>query len=64
MPPEAPDLVEKAKQLHDGLRAAGKLLVAFSGGVDSSYLAYAAHRVLGDDVLAVTADSPSFFNCR
>jgi uncharacterized protein len=33
--------------------------VAFSGGVDSSYLAYAAHRSLGDDALAVTADSAS-----
>jgi uncharacterized protein len=53
-------LPEKESRLHDGLQAAGRLLVAFSGGVDSSYLAYAAHRVLGDDVLAVTADSPSY----
>jgi len=34
--------------------------VAFSGGVDSSYLAYAAHRALGVDALAVTALSPSY----
>jgi uncharacterized protein len=54
------DLAAKENRLHDGLKAAGKLLVAFSGGVDSSYLAYAAHRVLGDDLLAVTADSPSY----
>jgi len=56
----SPELKEKEAALYDGLRAAGRLLVAFSGGVDSSYLAYAAHRVLADDVLAVTADSPSY----
>lgn len=36
------------------------MIVAFSGGVDSAYLAYAAHRVLGPRALAVTADSPSY----
>ncbi|MFQ5418623.1 MAG: ATP-dependent sacrificial sulfur transferase LarE [Myxococcota bacterium] len=55
-----PELQKKADALHADLRAAGKLLVAFSGGVDSSYLAYAAHRAVGDDALAVTADSPSY----
>lgn len=35
-------------------------MVAFSGGVDSSYLAWAAHRALGDDCLSVTAVSPSY----
>ena len=35
-------------------------MVAFSGGVDSSYLAWAAHQALGDDCLAVTAVSPSY----
>ena len=35
------------------------MLVAYSGGVDSAYLAWAAHRDLGDDMLAVIADSPS-----
>ena len=37
----------------------GKVLVAYSGGADSAYLAWAAHRVLGSDALAVTADSAS-----
>jgi uncharacterized protein len=36
------------------------LIVAYSGGVDSAYLAYAAHRALGDGALSVTADSPSY----
>ena len=36
------------------------VLIAFSGGVDSAYLAIAAHQALGDRALAVTADSPSY----
>ncbi len=36
------------------------MVVAFSGGVDSSYLAYEAHRVLGDRAVALTALSPSY----
>lgn len=36
------------------------VIVAFSGGVDSAYLAYAATEVLGDNALCVTADSPSY----
>jgi uncharacterized protein len=59
-PGAASDLRRKQGLLEDGLRSAGRLLVAFSGGVDSSYLALAAHRTLGDGVLAVTADSPSY----
>ncbi len=53
-------LREKEAKLIEELRSTGRLLVAFSGGVDSSFLAYAAHIALGDDALAVTADSPSY----
>jgi len=60
MNPLPPELEGKERRLREDLQAAGRLLVAFSGGVDSSYLAYAAHRVLGDDALAVTAESPSY----
>jgi uncharacterized protein len=60
MSPIPAELQAKEAALAQGLRSSGRLLVAFSGGVDSSYLAYAAHRALGDGVLAVTADSPSY----
>jgi uncharacterized protein len=56
----AASLHEKQVALEAQLRAAGPLLVAFSGGVDSSYLALAAHRALGEKALAVTAVSPSY----
>ncbi len=58
--PISPELHQKEAVLRDHLRAAGKLLVAFSGGVDSSYLAWAAHHELGEQALAVTAVSPSY----
>jgi len=56
----SPELQNKERTLLDDLRGRGRLLVAFSGGVDSSYLAWAARRALGDDCLAVTAVSPSY----
>ena len=60
MPAASPELREKQAALEARLRAAGPLLVAFSGGVDSSYLALAAWRALGARALAVTAVSPSY----
>lgn len=55
-----PSLLAKQAALFDRLASTGRLIVAFSGGVDSSYLAWAAHRVLGEDSLAVTAISASY----
>ena len=49
----------KSSQLQAELRQLGRLLVAYSGGIDSAYLAWAAHRALGNDMLAVIADSAS-----
>jgi uncharacterized protein len=49
----------KLEQLKAVLRSCGRTLVAYSGGVDSAFLAKVAHDVLGDDALAVIADSPS-----
>ncbi len=54
------DLENKEQHLHDGLAAVPSLIVAYSGGVDSAYLAYAAHRALGERMLAVTALSASY----
>ncbi len=47
----------KVKNLYALLRSAGRIAIAFSGGVDSAYLLKAARDVLGDDVLAVTIRS-------
>jgi uncharacterized protein len=53
-------LLAKREALLERLGRTGRLMVAFSGGVDSSYLALAAKQALGDDCLAVTAISPSY----
>ena len=50
---------EKEDKLFESLRPMGRAIVAFSGGTDSAYLAWAAHRVLGAGALAITADSAS-----
>jgi uncharacterized protein len=52
-------LAAKRDLLQTTLRELSSLLVAYSGGTDSAYLAYAAHQALGDDMLAVIADSAS-----
>jgi pyridinium-3,5-biscarboxylic acid mononucleotide sulfurtransferase len=49
----------KQALLQDRLGGLGRTLVAYSGGVDSAYLAWAAHQALGGNMLAVMADSPS-----
>ena len=53
----AQDIRNKETTLTERIKAAGKLAVAFSGGVDSTYLLYKAHEVLGDDCIAVTVKS-------
>jgi uncharacterized protein len=55
----ATKLDEKAERLHQILAGSDRLIVAYSGGVDSAFLAWTAHRVLGGQMLAVIADSAS-----
>ncbi len=53
------ELESKRVRLQDRLCQLGRILVAYSGGIDSAYLAWVAHEVLGDKMLAIIADSPS-----
>jgi uncharacterized protein len=53
------DIEAKQALLEAHLRKLGRVLIAYSGGVDSAYLAWAAHQSLGDRMLAIIADSPS-----
>jgi len=59
MPPAESELQSKRALLQASLRKLGRVLVAYSGGVDSAYLAWALHQALGENMLAVIADSPS-----
>lgn len=52
-------LLSKQEALFDHLRQLGRVVIAYSGGTDSAYLAWAANAVLGENAVAVTADSPS-----
>ncbi len=52
-------LDQKENRLFAVLRDLRRVMVAYSGGTDSAYLAWAAHRTLGDQAVAITADSAS-----
>jgi pyridinium-3,5-biscarboxylic acid mononucleotide sulfurtransferase len=56
---DSPSSATKLTALEDRVRSLGSLMVAYSGGVDSAFLAAAAYRVLGSRMLAVLADSAS-----
>ena len=53
-------MIDKETSLRARLESLGSVVVAYSGGVDSAYLAYIASQTLGDRAVAVTADSPSY----
>jgi len=53
------ELKRKEERLLSNLAGLGRVLIAYSGGADSAYLAWAAHHVLGENAIAITADSAS-----
>jgi len=59
MPTTQEQIDAKRELLQARLHGMGRLLVAYSGGVDSAYLAWAAYQALGENMLAIIADSPS-----
>jgi uncharacterized protein len=59
-PPALPEILAgKEQKLFAVLQELRRVVVAYSGGTDSAYLAWAAHKVLGDGAIAITADSAS-----
>lgn len=56
---DAAALASKQEKLFSILRELGRVIIAYSGGTDSAYLAWAAHQALGSNAIAVTADSAS-----
>lgn len=57
--PLAPELIAKRSALDQRIRLLGRTLIAYSGGTDSAFLAWACYQALGSNMLAVIADSAS-----
>jgi uncharacterized protein len=56
---DAASLAQKQEKLFSILEQLGRVMVAYSGGTDSAFLAWAAHRALSENAIAITADSAS-----
>ena len=54
------DIKEKQKALENRIQSLGRVAIAFSSGVDSTYLLKTAHDLLGDNAIAITAKAPNF----